>query len=263
MGIERKGIGETIKEDIIGMAELPLCQPADPHARDEDMGGSQPPRGKKNKEPGPAKEHFKSEQKRRNNEEGVASLPTADPAIEFGQPELFGAARRGDRERETEILVLRPKVLLAISEKDNMRRIASSHSPMRYGYQDPTAHCMLRRPLASCEFGVWNQRNAKHVVRSHFREFREYGCTYNAETEAENGRGYETFPEIKDTSSVSYEPRAQGKKGGKNRTYSSAKGWQGRGSKNTRGSSGERASKQGKQQGNMCTFLQNAKNEIG
>ena len=134
----------------------------------------------------------------------------------FAQPELFGTARRGAREGETEVLVLRSKVLLTVSEKDHMRRIANRHSLMRYEYQDPTSHYMLRCPMAGCRYGVLNQRNSKQAARAHFREFHKDGSVYNIKIEAKHGFNHVAFPEIKDNSGTAPRPRVKGRgKGGK------------------------------------------------
>ena len=66
---------------------------------------------KTNKEPRHAPARFMGARKSpENKKEEVGVLPTADPATVFERPVLFGTVRRGAREGETEIRILRSKV---------------------------------------------------------------------------------------------------------------------------------------------------------
>ena len=122
---------------------------------------------------------------------------------------------------------------------------------------------MLRCPLASCKYGILNQRNAKQAARAHFREFHRDGSRYNIKIEAKNGFGFVTFPEIKDTNGVVNRPRTRGKGGKRGGTEFHAKGLKGQGGRSSKSWSKKGQGKQNLKQGDIRTFLHNANNNQG
>ena len=75
-----------------------------------------------------------------------------------------------------------------------MRRVASSHSLLRYEYTDPNLGYMLRCPLKNCHHGTLNPRNAKQAIKAHFREFHKDGMKYEIKVESKNGFNHLQFP---------------------------------------------------------------------
>ena len=88
--------------------------------------------GAENKAPRTEKEHFKSIQKKPAKVQGVDALATEDPIAGSQKPEKFGLSRKTEGTTNADVTISRRRTLNTISEKDHMRRAASTHSLMRY-----------------------------------------------------------------------------------------------------------------------------------
>ena len=66
---------------------------------------------------------------------------------------------------------------------------------MRQEFEGLSAGWMPKSPVASCRFGVLNQRNAKQALRAHSREFHRGYEKCNVKVDSKNGFGFSRFPE--------------------------------------------------------------------
>ena len=68
---------------------------------------------------------------------GAAGLPAATPSEVFRRPEIFGEVIARSGANDYDVTILRRHILLTDAEKVHMRRVATTHSLMRYEFTNP------------------------------------------------------------------------------------------------------------------------------